>query len=432
MSDQPRHRRLAPRGQRAFAWALALATSTLLGCGDDTTRAPPGQFVRSEHQRLAAATDLGDARTLAANNADFAFALLRAAAPTGNFFFSPHSISLALAMTYAGAAGDTAADMRSALRFRQDPTVLHPAFNTLDQTLTARGQDAHGLDGTPFRLRITSALFAQQGFPILPSYLDLIAEHYGAGVSLLDFVTAPEPARQAINAWVAAVTEGRIPELLPQGAIDPSTVLVLTNAVYFNAAWDDAFAEASTAPGTFTLPDGSSVTVPLMHGRVGTTLAVGTGWRAAEIPYEGADISFLLVVPDDLAAFEATLDGARYQAIVAALQPGDVAITLPRFATRSQLSLRPALSALGMARAFEAADLSALSPVDGLFISDVIHEAWVRVNEKGTEAAAATAVIVGRVSLPAEVVANRPFLFFVRDRPTGAILFAGRVVDPRP
>lgn len=430
MSALSRHPGHAPRGLRALT--LALAAATLLGCGDDTSRAPPGQFVRSEHQRLAPATDLGDARTLAANNADFALALLHAAAPTGNFFFSPHSISLALAMTYAGAAGDTAADMRSALRFRQDPAVLHPAFNTLDQTLSARGaSDAHGLDGTPFRLRITNALFAQQGFPILPSYLDLVAEYYGAGVSLLDFVTAPEPARQAINAWVAAVTEGRIPELLPQGSIDPSTVLVLTNAVYFNAAWDDAFPEASTAPGAFMLPDGSSVSVALMHGRVGTTLAVGTGWRAAEIPYEGADISFLLVVPDDLAAFEATLDGARYQAIVAALQPGDVAITLPRFATRSQLSLRPALSALGMARAFEAADLSALSPTDGLFISDVIHQAWVRVNEKGTEAAAATAVIVGRVSLPEEVVANRPFLFFVRDRPTGAILFAGRVTDPR-
>jgi serpin B len=406
----------------------ALLLGLLVGCPEDDV-APPGETLRSSVPRQPPSADLGPASELAANNADFAFALLREAAPTDNFFFSPHSISMALGMTYAGAAGDTATDMRAALRFRQEPVELHAAFNTLDQELASRGEGAHGVDGTPFRLRITNGLFAQSGFPILPSYLDLVAENYGAGLTLLDFLRDPEGSRTSINDWIDTATEHRIPELLPEHSIDPTTVMVLTNAVYFNAAWELPFPPDGTADGPFLLADGSTVTVPLMHGPSGTASARGPGWRAAEIPYEGEDVAMLIIVPDDLAAFEETLDGARYQDIVESLHDGGVTITMPRFSIRSQLSLRPALSALGMGGAFVSADFSAMTSAGGLFISDAVHEAWVRVSEEGTEAAAATAVIIGRSILP-ELSATRPFLYVVRDRPTGAVIFAGRVSNP--
>ncbi len=424
-------RRPRPLGIRPTALLALCLASALPACGDDTAPAQPGELVRSSHERLAVSTDLTEARTLAVNDADFGLALMRTAQPTGDFFCSPHSISVALAMTYAGAAGATADEMRTTMRFHQEPAVLHQAFNTLDQALSSRGEGAMGVEGTPFRLRISNSLFADRTFTFRATYLDLIAEHYGAGVTVLDFARDPDGSRVAINLWVAHQTEDRIPELLPMGSIDPSTVLVLTNAVYFNAAWDDAFAEASTRDGAFHLADGTTATVPLMRGEVGTTFASGTGWRAAEIPFEGADVSMLLIVPDDLAAFEVGLDGARYAEIAAALHADDVMVTMPRFEMRTELSLRDALSDMGMAGAFQSADLSAMTPEMGLFISDVVHEAWIRVNEKGAEAAAATAVIVGRVSVPDEVVADRPFLFVVRDRATGAVVFLGRVTDPR-
>lgn len=409
---------------------LASLLALTVACGSDDAPDPPGEHLRSSVDRLSASTDLSEVRALTDNNTAFALAL-HAELPSGeNLFYSPHSISTALAMTYAGAAGETAQEMRETLRFAQTPEVLHQAFNTLDQQLESRGRGQRGVDGTPFRLRVVNALFAQRGFAIRDPYLDDMARYYDAGVSLLDFVTETEPSRMAINRWVADVTEGRIDELVPLGAVTPDTVLVLTNAVYFNAAWKSPFPEGSTQAGAFERLDGTSVEVPLMRGQVASAVNSGEGWLAAEIPYAGDEVSMVLVVPEDLEAFEARLDAALLAEIVDGLVGADVAVTMPRFEMRSKLSLKDVLSAMGMAGAFELADFSALTPETGLAISDVLHEGFVKVNEEGTEAAAATAVIVGRVSLPQEIAATRPFLFLIRDVETGAVLFVGRVVDP--
>ncbi|MBX3246751.1 MAG: serpin family protein [Myxococcales bacterium] len=410
-------------------WLVLGLTALGFACGSDDPE-PPGEYLRSSVERLSQSSDLSEVRALTRNNATFAVGLHAELPPGENLFYSPHSISTALAMTYAGAAGETAQEMRETLRFAQAPEVLHQAFNTLDQRLESRGRGQRGADGSPFRLRVVNALFAQRGFAVRDTYLDDMARYYGAGLSLLDFVTETEPSRAAINRWVADVTEDRIDELIPRGAVTPDTVLVLTNAVYFNAAWKDAFREESTQVGAFERLDGTSVDVPLMRGQVASRIHTGEGWIAAEIPYAGDEVSMVLVVPDDLTAFEAQLDAEALDRIVDGLVSAEISVTMPRFEMRSKLSLREMLSAMGMASAFELADFSNLTPETGLAITDVLHEGFVRVNEKGTEAAAATAVIVGRVSVPQEVAATRPFLFFIRDVETGAVLFVGRVVDP--
>ena len=410
---------------------LAASLAVVFGCGDTAPESSlPGEVVRSSMRRRAPSEELGDVRALARNDADFAFELLRELPSDENLFFAPHSISTALAMTYAGAAGSTAREMREALHFAQEPEVLHQAFNTLDQLLASRGEGQPDTDGEPFRLSVVDGLFAQRGFPLRDRYLDDLARWYGAEVALLDFAADPESARGAINAWVEDATRMRIEELLPEGAVDRDTVLVLANAVYFNAAWAEPFPAESTAEAPFTRLDGSSVSVPTMRGQATRGVAEGEGWEAVELPYAGEEVAMLVVVPDDLAAFEAELDAERLEAIVAALAEEDVSLSMPRFEVRSRFSLVEPLRALGMVEAFELADLSNLSPEGGLAITDVLHEGVVSVDEEGTEAAAATAVIVGRVSVPRSVVIDRPFLFFIRDQETGAVLFVGRVVDP--
>lgn len=416
---------------RTLRASLALAPLALVAACGSSTRPVPGEELRSSEARLAASADLAEARALSRSNVDFALALHAQLPRDENLFYSPHSISIALAMTYAGADGETAHEMRETLRFAREPAVLHQAFNTLDQLLASRGSGRPGADGEPFRLRVLDRLFAQAGFPVHQAYLDDMARYYGAGVQVLDFETDAEGARRAINAWVAEVTEERIEELLREGVVTSSTVLVLTNAVYFNAAWAEPFADELTTEADFHRLDGSVVRVPTMTSRaVATRAAQGPGWRAAELPYVGGEVAMVVVVPDDLATFEAALDGAALVAIVDALAPGDLAVRMPRFEMRSRFSLRETLQAMGMVRAFDDADFSRLSPADGLFVSDVVHEGFVKVDEEGTEAAAATAVIVDRVSIPFQVTLDRPFLFFVRDVETGAVVFVGRVVDP--
>lgn len=413
---------------------LAALTS---GCGDGSTADEPGssfEVVRSPKERLAATAPAEAVSALAATNAQFAFDLLRAADDGENLFYSPHSISIALAMTYAGAAGETKTEMASTLHFEGPDTELHGAFNGLDQALASRGQNASGSDGKPFRLKVANAAWAQRGFALEPGYLDVLAENYGSGVSTLDFMADLEGSRRTINGWVEERTEGGIPELLDERALSPLTRLVLTNAVYFNAAWAEPFDAQSTHDGAFTRLDGTEVTVPLMTGQSAQRYAQGSDYRAAELDYDGDEISMLLVVPDEGAfeSFVSAFDAAKLAEIVGSLSESPAGVVLPRLDLRTKLALKETLSALGMATVFsDAADFSALSPEPGLSISDVIHEAFAKVNEAGTEAGAATAVVVvGRGAPTFTVEATRPFLFVIRDRATGAALFVGRVLDP--
>lgn len=420
-------------------WAV-MAMVAALGCGTSSVTSDAGtgavQEVRSSRARITA-TNVpdDDLATLSAGNRDFGAALYRAVAQSpGNVVMSPHSVSIALGMTWAGARTDTETAMAGALRFTMGQARTHAAFNALDQALASREQQRVE-SGRTFRLRVANSLWGQRGTSFLPTFLDTLAERYGAGMNLVDFVRDTEAARVAINGWVAQRTEQRIPELLARGVLNADTRLVLTNAVYFNASWLHRFDAANTRPEAFTRLDGSTVSPPTMRRSVRTNYAEGDGWQAVELPYVGDQVSMLLILPAPgrFAEIEAAMDGARLGTIAGAVRDHDVNLTLPRFSFRTAVSLRQQLTALGMGVAFtDAADLSAITGVRNLLIQDVVHQGFIAVDENGTEAAAATAVVVGVVSVPppATFHANRPFLFAIRDRPTGAVVFLGRVVDP--
>lgn len=381
--------------------------------------------------------------SLVSGNTEFALDLYRALAEGNkeNLFFSPYSISLALAMTYAGARGETAAQMAQALHFALPQERLHPAFWALSWALAEEGEEAPSPEGRPFKLRVANALWGQEGHPFLPEFLELLVQNYGAGLERVDFAVDPEKARLTINAWVEEKTEGKIRELLEPGDVHRLTRLVLTNAIYFNAAWHYPFDERLTSPAPFHLLDGSQVLVPMMHRTELFAYAEGVDYQAVELPYRGRDglpSSFSMVIvlpkPGQFPAFEGALTLEKLCSILGELAPKTVALALPKFRFRTKFRLREALSALGMPLAFSPqADFSGMDGARDLFIDNVIHEAFVAVDEAGTEAAAATAVVMRLTAAPfgpVEMKVDRPFLFLIRERETGAILFLGRVMNP--
>ncbi len=413
---------------------MVILLLTLAGCGNGP------EIARSAKQRVAspdvAAPDLAD---LVNGNSGFAFDLYQVLGEdeeNDNLFYSPYSISLALAMTYAGARGETEQQMADTLHFILSQDRLHPAFNGLDLELARRGEGARGKDEKGFRLNIVNAIWGQEGFQFLPEFLDVLAENYGAGLRLLDFENVPEESRVTINDWVSDQTEGRIEDLIPQGVIDELTRLVLTNAIYFNAAWAEPFEESQTTDGTFYLLDGGQVTVPMMRQTESFGYAEGEGYQVVELPYDGWELSMVILLPQAGAfeAFEGSLDAGRVDGIVKDLAHRQVALTMPKFEFESDFSLVDALAAMGMPDAFTgAADFSGMTGSRDLFIADVIHKAFVSVDEAGTEAAAATAVVMKLGAVPEEPVeltVDHPFIFLIRDVETGAILFVGRVVNP--
>lgn len=384
-----------------------------------------------------------DLPTLTSDNADFALALNRVSRPAaGNTIFSPHSISVALAMTRAGAVGVTGTEMDSALRFTMPQDRLHPAFNALSLSLAERPAVATSTDTAPdperpaLQLTWANDIWVDPSVQMVPSFLDTLAMHYGAGAHIAPFGSNPAGARTMINQWVSDRTQTRIPDLLPDGSITGDVKIVLTNAVYFNARWLTPFEPHATSDAAFTRLDGSTVNVPMMrHGASIQAPFVETAeWTAAEFAYRGDQLAMLVVVPaaGTFAAFEAGLDGARYRAIVSAMEPRPVSVSLPRFRARQKLALKPALQALGMNAAFDMADFSAMQR-GAVNIEEVYHQGFIDVTEAGTEAAAATGVVLFDGSAPLNpglLIANRPFYFFIRDRVTGAVLFVGRVLDP--
>ncbi|MDC3960644.1 serpin family protein [Polyangium jinanense] len=403
--------------------------------GDCHDPGTPGCVVTSGAQRITnpnvPSADLG---TLVDGNTAFAVDMYKTLrSEPGNFFYSPHSISSALAMTWAGARGQTETDMAKALHFNLPQAQLHPAYNALDLALASRGKDAKGSDGQGFRLNIANAVWGQVNYPFETAFLDVLGTNYGAGMNIVDFVEGTDQALALINGWVEKKTEGKIKDILSPDSIDSSTRLVLTNAVYFNAAWRTPFEEENTQNASFTTSDGASVTVPMMQGYVEAPYVKGAGYAAVELPYDGDELSMVLVLPDDLDAFEGGLDAAKLSEVVGGLSEHSVDTRLPKFKFESKFSLVDPLKALGMGIAFtDGADLSGINGTGGLFISDVIHQSFVSVNEAGTEAAAATAVIVGETSAPqpAAITFDKPFMFFIRDIATKSVLFVGRVADP--
>ena len=415
--------------------------TVLLGCTSKSSSPPangaPGEVVKSSKPRdTSPDVSAEELAQLSSDNADFAWAFYREIVEPGkNLFFSPYSLSVALAMTWAGARGNTETEMAEALRFRLGQDGLHPAFNGLDLALESRAESSGENAPLPFVLNVTNALFGQVGFAFLDAFLDTLAVHYDAGLRLMDFVEETEASRVAINEWVSEQTNERIKELIPQGVITAATRLVLVNAIFFTASWQSPFDEANTRDAPFKRLDGSTVDVPTMHRNLDGPYADGEGFRAAELAYDGGALAMLVIVPDEgqLEAVEAQLSASRVAEIRSSLQRHQIDLAMPKFSFRSNVPAKEPLRALGMVEAFGgAADLSGMNGTGDLFIQDVVHQAFVAVDENGTEAAAATAVIVGETSAPpaATLTVHRPFMFAIIDRPTGATLFIGRVVDP--
>ena len=386
-------------------------------------------------------------RELVQGNNDFAFDLYRALSDEeGNLFYSPFSVSQALAMTFAGARGETERQMADTLQYQLPQSSLHPTFNALDRALASRGKDPRG---TPkegeakqyFRLNIANAVWGQHGFGFLPDFLDVLAENYGAGMRLMNFAGAPEESRARINDWVAEETEDKVKDLLPPRTIDPLTRLVLTNAIYFNASWHRLFDRRQTKVRPFHLEGGDIVDVPMMTETskdfYGYTR--GDGYQAVDVPYSYGEMSMTVLLPDegDLGALEDSLNAELLDQIMDDIEIDYITLTMPLFKFESEFSLGETLAGMGMPDAFDdRADFSGMTGSRDLLISHVVHKAFVSVDERGTEAVASTAGVVilvsGSSKEPIPVTVNRPFIFLIRDTATGTVLFLGRVMNPDP
>jgi serpin B len=435
---------------------VVIALLTLAGCGDEEEVAPPAtqpvasptvaetrpaeqaEIAQSEAQRVTSpAVAEPDLAELVAGNSAFAFDLYQAVRGNQeNLLYSPYSISLALAMTHAGAEGETKQQMADTLSFTLPDDRLHPAFNALDLDLARRGEDPQGGEGFRFQLNIANTIWGQQGYAFLTEFLDVLAQNYGAGLRLLDFVHAPEESRLAINDWVSDQTAGKIQDLIPQGIIDDLTRLVLTNAIYFNAGWLSPFEPQDTQEGSFHLLDGGEVTVPMMKQTREAAYAEGEGYQATTLPYGTSGLAMVLLVPPagQFEAFESSLSAERVDAIVKGLRKWSVTLSMPKFDFESSFDLGETLATMGMPDAFsELADFSGMTGTPDLLISAVVHKCFISVDEEGTEAAAATAAVGGFLSGPegqVELTLDRPFVFLIRDYETGTVLFVGRVVNP--
>ena len=351
----------------------------------------------------------------------------------GNLFFSPESISTAFAMAYAGARGSTASEMAATFHFTLPPDRLHPAMGDLLSSLNS--------DHPGYQLHVADALWAEKDFNFLDDFLKLTASDYGAGFNRVDFKGAPEAARGTINQWVEQKTEDKIKDLLPAGSITAATRLVLTNAIYFKGDWQSPFQKASTADEDFHLSTAQTVKAPLMHLTARFNYLNGGSFQALDIPYKSGELSMVVLLPNDadgLPALEKSLTAAALKQWVGQLRGGSrIILTLPKFKMTQKFQLDKTLSDLGMTQAFQkgAADFSGMTGKRDFWISAAIHKAYIDVDEEGTEAAAATGIVmrpsaVMRVQPPIVFRADHPFLFLIRDNKSGGILFMGRVTDP--
>jgi serpin B len=413
---------------------VVLSVAVLPACqGGSDDGSPPASGDLPGHTARSAlsfddspAVDDAALHDLAAGQVALAADLLALGGTAHNQALSPVSISMAFAMLSAGARGNTLAEVEHALHFpAQD--VLHPAMDALLVRLRALDVPA-GADNDGVLLRPVNQVFQEQTFDVAAAFLDTLGSRYDAGVQLVDFLNEPDPTRVAINDWVLEQTRDRIADLLPPGSIDGLTRLVLVNALYLKAAWQQAFPETATSDGTFHAA-GGDVTVPFLradineagHARIGDV-------DVLELPFAGGALAFTVLVPRggaavDLVALAGQLD---------ALGSGEVYVNLPRFRVTVPLDLKDALGTLGVHDLFDpsVSDLTGINSDADLYVSGAFHKTFVDVNEKGVEAAAATAIVIGDTAMPPTVIVDEPFYFLVRDRGTGAPLFVGYVADP--
>jgi serpin B len=360
---------------------------------------------------------------------------LNKAQPGKNLFFSPASLSIALAMTAAGATGETEAEMAAVLHLGEGWPQAHAEYQKLLKRWNGEEKDRG------YQLHVANRLWGQKGFPFLASYLDLTRERYAAELGIVDFADQPEAARAAINTWVEKQTAEKIKDLIPRGQLDAQTKMVLTNAVYFKGDWVSAFPASQTHDADFTAAAGQKVTVPLMHQEARYSYAEDASLQILAIPYKGDELSMFVLLPrapDGLPELERSLSAAKVAALRAELRGQKVDVYLPKFKLEASFSLGDALRALGMKLAFSdtKADFSAMDGRRDLYISAALHKAYVDVNEQGTEAAAATAIgmraMAARMPKPIPVFrADHPFVFLIADNRDGSMLFLGRMQDPK-
>jgi len=366
-------------------------------------------------------------RSLVAGNTQFAFELYRILHQEGgNLFFSPYSISLALAMVYTGAYGKTEEQMTSTLHFEFAPYALPPIFGSLHSQLVRRGTGN-------FQLCLANSLWWQEGYALRQVYLNTLRKRFGATVESLDFSTTPEKACDTVNEWVSRYSKGKIKELLPQGSITSLTRLVLANAIYFRATWKERFNADYTSNSSFNLLDGRQVTVPMMNQITPFAYTATHEVQAVELPYIGERFSMVILLParGQFEDFAGSLTANRVAGILADLSEQMVQVYMPRFEFRSSLKLSSALEALGMTDAFilGRANFRGMTLDPEFFLENVHHQTLISVDENGTYAVAGTAGDMVGPDVPT-VTLNRPFILLIRDIGTDSILFIGQVMDP--
>ncbi len=411
--------------------SLMFLATMLMGC-------PPSHDDPIDPNRVARVVTSaeGDTGVVVSGHNDFTWDTYAnlAAIDDGNLFFSPFSITSALGMTMAGANGTTETEMRSVLHSEGDEAAWHTALGALTR-------DLNGDLGRGYTLNIANKLYGQADYAWEAPFLAVCADDYGAPLEPWDFVSDPEGGRTAVNDWVEATTNNKIVDLLPEGSVTSDTRLILANAIYFLGDWATAFDPEDTRDGTFTRGDGSTITVPMMTMALedvedsGIEVARTSDATLLRLPYQDDEVSMILVIPyeqDGLAAVAGQLDAATWATWTSGFGPSDAYIGMPKIEMSYKVDLGPTLSDLGMPTAFsDGSDFTGMSAgPEQLRISGVFHQAFVKVDEAGTEAAAATGVVVGTDSAPEPIFADHPFLMVIQDDLTGAILFVGRVSDP--
>jgi serpin B len=376
-----------------------------------------------------------------ANNNQFAFDIYaQLKSSSGNLFFSPFSISQALAMTYAGAKGETETQMADTLHFTMGQGTTHKGFNKVNLMLEKQMSQVENSDADKFQLEIANSIWAQTGDSWRPEFLDQMMTNYGAGIYPEDFASDFENARLRINSWVEEKTKNKIRDLLAKGTLNSATAMVLVNAIYFYGSWIEPFKKEATSDQEFIMADNTKITVPMMFQSEDHRYAEVDDVQVVELPYKNCDISMLVLLPktDGMEAMETALNNEFIARINENLTNRTVMLSLPKVKMEDDFDLGDTLSTMGMPAAFDpgTADFSGMNGEGGLYISKVIHKAMVDIDEKGTEAAAATAVVMTKSmapmpSEPVEFTADHPFIIMIRDNETGSILFMGRVNDPR-
>jgi serpin B len=427
-------------------WILGVLTLMAASCGDDgTTTVTDSETAPEENvdaapvvapvaaRQAPTADPNAAAQAISAFGADLFTSVRATSEPGVNLAISPASVAFALAMVEPGAVGDAQTQLRSLLRIK-DPVAFHASMNALQQNLEARLPTTFAPDDDPgeVTVRIANAAYLQKGYPFEAAYLENVGQNYGPVLNEVDFSADPDAVAHQINAFVADATNDRIPELVPDGAIDPLTVLALVNALYMKASWVTTFDEAATKAQAFTGLDGASLMVQMMHGSSDSS-AAGDGWVGAKKGYTGG-LTAQFILPDEGRFEEIATDLDRVFAEYDAGATSQSTLDVPRFDLRFGAELSPALKALGLTAPYEMRGLLGIANDPRLIIDKVIHQTDVAMDEKGTEAAAATVVLAYPASAPMNppvpVILDRPFLYRIIDDQTGATLFIGQVVNP--